>query len=105
MAATYVHLSGRNALFKLNGIKTEDEVNEEERPLKASQCDRCHEINSSPFFTIFTTSLSNSWINERMAASLDNHGPAIHTEYKPIWIGLGVKIRIVRDYIRQYFLL
>jgi hypothetical protein len=31
MAATYVHLSGRNALFKLNGIKTEDEVNEEER--------------------------------------------------------------------------
>jgi integrase/recombinase XerD len=49
MAATYVHLSGRNvdnALFKLNGIKTEDEVNEEERPLKASQCERCHEINS-----------------------------------------------------------
>lgn len=30
MAATYVHLSGRNvdnALFKLNGIKTEVEVN------------------------------------------------------------------------------
>jgi hypothetical protein len=33
MAATYVHLSGRNvenALFKLNGIKTEDEINDEE---------------------------------------------------------------------------
>jgi hypothetical protein len=30
MVPTYVHLSGRNvdnALFKLNGIKTEDEVN------------------------------------------------------------------------------
>src|SRR5215467_3781367 len=50
MAATYVHLSGRNvdnALFKLNGIKTEDEINDEERPLKALQCARCHEINSS----------------------------------------------------------
>jgi hypothetical protein len=33
MAATYVHLFGRNvenALFKLNGIKTEDEINDEE---------------------------------------------------------------------------
>jgi integrase/recombinase XerD len=42
MAATYVHLSGRNvdnALFKLNGIKTEDEINDEERPLKASECE------------------------------------------------------------------
>jgi integrase/recombinase XerD len=50
MAATYVHLSGRNvdnALFKLNGIKTEDEINDEERPLKALQCARCHVINSS----------------------------------------------------------
>jgi integrase/recombinase XerD len=49
MAATYVHLSGRNvdnALFKLNGIKTADEINQEERPLKASRCERCHEINS-----------------------------------------------------------
>ena len=36
MASTYVHLSGRNidnALFKLNGIKTEDEVNSEEHAL------------------------------------------------------------------------
>ena len=49
MAATYVHLSGRNVdntFFKLNGIKTDDEVNEEERPLKATRCERCREINS-----------------------------------------------------------
>lgn len=48
MPAVYVHLSGRNvdnALFKLNGIKTEKEVNEEERPLKPLQCERCEEIN------------------------------------------------------------
>src|SRR3989442_3139994 len=48
MPAVYVHLSGRNvdnALFKINGIKTEDEVNEEERPLKASHCERCREVN------------------------------------------------------------
>jgi len=48
MAAIYVHLSGRNvnnALFKLNGIKTEGEINEEERPLKACNCERCHEVN------------------------------------------------------------
>jgi site-specific recombinase XerD len=49
MAAIYVHLSGRNvdnALFKLNGIRTEDDVNEEERPLKARHCERCREVNS-----------------------------------------------------------
>jgi hypothetical protein len=37
MASTYVHLSGRNidnALLKLNGIKTEDEVNSEEHTLR-----------------------------------------------------------------------
>ncbi len=48
MAATYVHLSGRNvdnALFKLNGIKTEDEVNREERPLRVQQCERCRVSN------------------------------------------------------------
>lgn len=48
MAATYVHLSGRNidnALLKLNGIKTEDEVNEEEHPLRARPCARCSEVN------------------------------------------------------------
>src|SRR5207245_4387087 len=41
MAAIYVHLSGRNvdnALFKLNGIKTEEEINEEEQPLRACNC-------------------------------------------------------------------
>src|SRR5207245_1618574 len=49
MAAIYVHLSGRNvdnALFKLNGIRTEGDVNEEERPLKVRHCERCREINS-----------------------------------------------------------
>jgi integrase/recombinase XerD len=49
MPAVYVHLSGRNvdnALFKLNGIKTEKEVNEEERPLKPLNCARCQETNS-----------------------------------------------------------
>jgi integrase/recombinase XerD len=48
MPAVYVHLSGRNvdnALFKLNGIKTEKEVNQEERPLKPLQCERCREVN------------------------------------------------------------
>jgi integrase/recombinase XerD len=48
MAATYVHLSGRNidnALLRLNGIKTEDEVNAEEHPLKAQSCARCAEVN------------------------------------------------------------
>jgi integrase/recombinase XerD len=48
MPAVYVHLSGRkvdNALFKLNGIKTEKEVNEEERPLKPLNCARCQETN------------------------------------------------------------
>jgi integrase/recombinase XerD len=48
MPAVYVHLSGRNldnALFKLNGIKTEKEVNQEERPLKPQQCERCSEVN------------------------------------------------------------
>ncbi len=48
MAATYVHLSGRNvdnALFKLNGIKTEEEVNREERPLRVQQCERCRLAN------------------------------------------------------------
>jgi integrase/recombinase XerD len=43
MPAVYVHLSGRNvdnALFKLKGIKTEKEVNQEERPLKPLQCRR-----------------------------------------------------------------
>jgi integrase len=49
MAAVYVHISGRNvdnALFKLNGIKTAEDVNNEERPLKACQCERCHDVNS-----------------------------------------------------------
>ncbi|MGA8905262.1 MAG: site-specific integrase [Candidatus Bathyarchaeia archaeon] len=49
MASTYVHLSGRNidnALLKLNGIKTEDEVNNEEHTLKIKTCLRCQEVNS-----------------------------------------------------------
>ena len=49
MPAIYVHLSGRNvdnALFKLNGIKTEEEVNLEERPLRVQQCQRCRTSNS-----------------------------------------------------------
>jgi len=49
MASTYVHLSGRNidnALFKLNGIKTEDEVNSEEHKLRIKTCLRCQESNS-----------------------------------------------------------
>lgn len=48
MAATYVHLSGRNidnALLKLNGIKTEAEVDQEEHPLKIQRCTRCDEVN------------------------------------------------------------
>ena len=48
MPAVYVHLSGRNvdnALFKLNGIKTEEEVNREERPLRVQQCERCRVAN------------------------------------------------------------
>jgi integrase/ribosomal protein L40E len=49
MASTYVHLSGRNidnALLKLNGIKTEDEVNNEEHKLRIKTCLRCQEPNS-----------------------------------------------------------
>lgn len=49
MALTYVHLSGRNidsALPKLNGIKTEDEVNNEEHRLRIKTCSRCQEVNS-----------------------------------------------------------
>ena len=49
MASTYVHLSGRNidnALLKLNGIKTEDEVNNEEHTLRIKTCLRCQESNS-----------------------------------------------------------
>jgi hypothetical protein len=49
MASTYVHLSGRNtdnALLKLNGIKTEDEVNSEEHTLRLKTCSRCEEVNS-----------------------------------------------------------
>ena len=49
MAPTYVHLSGRNidnALLKLNGIKTEDEVNNEEHTLRVKVCLRCQESNS-----------------------------------------------------------
>jgi integrase/recombinase XerD len=49
MASTYVHLSGRNidnALLKLNGIKTEDEVNIEEHKLRIKKCLRCQESNS-----------------------------------------------------------
>ena len=49
MASTYVHLSGRNidnALLKLNGIKTEDEVNSEEHTLRIKTCMRCQEPNS-----------------------------------------------------------
>jgi len=49
MASTYVHLSGRNidnALLRLNGIKTEDEVNNEEHTLKIKTCLRCQEANS-----------------------------------------------------------
>ena len=49
MASTYVHLSGRNidnALLKLNGIKTEDEVNSEEQSLRIKTCLRCQEVNS-----------------------------------------------------------
>jgi len=46
-ASTYVYLSGRNidnAL--LNGIKTEDEVNNEEHKLRIKTCLRCQESNS-----------------------------------------------------------
>jgi integrase/recombinase XerD len=49
MASTYVHISGRNidnALLKLNGIKTEDEVNSEEHTLRIKTCLRCQEVNS-----------------------------------------------------------
>jgi integrase/recombinase XerD len=49
MASTYMHLSGRNidnALLKLNGIKTEDEVNSEEHTLRVKTCSRCQEVNS-----------------------------------------------------------
>jgi integrase/recombinase XerD len=49
MASTYVHLSGRNidnALLKLNGIKTEDEINNEEHSLRVKTCSRCQELNS-----------------------------------------------------------
>lgn len=49
MASTYVHLSGRNidnALLKLNGIRTEDEVNNEEHKLRIKTCLRCQEPNS-----------------------------------------------------------
>jgi site-specific recombinase XerD/ribosomal protein L40E len=49
MASTYVHLSGRNidnALLKLNGIKTEDDVNSEEHTLRIKTCLRCQESNS-----------------------------------------------------------
>jgi integrase/recombinase XerD len=49
MASTYVHLSGRNidnALLRLNGIKTEDEVNNEEHTLRVKTCLRCQEPNS-----------------------------------------------------------
>ena len=49
MPSVYVHLSGRNvdnALFKINGIKTEEEVDREQRPLKPQQCVRCSEVNS-----------------------------------------------------------
>jgi len=49
MASTYVHLSGRNidnALLRLNGIKTEDEVNSEEHTLRIKTCLRCQEPNS-----------------------------------------------------------
>ncbi len=34
-----------NALFKLNGIKTEKEINQEERSSKPLQCERCSEVN------------------------------------------------------------
>ena len=49
MASTYVHLSGRNidnALLKLNGIKTENEVSSEEHKLRIKTCLRCQESNS-----------------------------------------------------------
>jgi integrase/ribosomal protein L40E len=49
MASTYVHLSGRNidnALLKLNGIKTEEQVNDEEHKLRIKICLRCQESNS-----------------------------------------------------------
>jgi integrase/recombinase XerD len=49
MASTYVHLSRRNidnALLKLNGIKTEDEVTSEEHTLRIKTCARCQEVNS-----------------------------------------------------------
>ncbi len=44
MASTYVHLSGRdidNAPLKLNGIKTEKDVNSEEHILRIKTCSRC----------------------------------------------------------------
>jgi len=49
LASTYVHLSGRNmdnTLLKLNGIMTEDEVNNEEHKLRIKKCLRCQESNS-----------------------------------------------------------
>jgi sugar-specific transcriptional regulator TrmB len=44
-----------------------------------------------------------SWVKERLEASIDNAGPAIHVIYEPIWNGLvrlkerGVKIRGVTE--------
>jgi integrase/recombinase XerD len=49
MAGVYVRLSGRNidnALLRLSGIKTEEEVREEEHTLQVKVCLRCEENNS-----------------------------------------------------------
>jgi ribosomal protein L40E len=49
MASVYVHLSGRNidnALLRLSGVKTEEEVKEEEHSLRVRVCLRCKENNA-----------------------------------------------------------
>lgn len=49
MASVYVHLSGRNidnALLRVSGIKTEEQVKEEEHTLRVRVCLRCEEKNS-----------------------------------------------------------
>ena len=49
MASIYVHLSGRNidnALLRLSGIKTEEEVEQEEHILRVKTCLRCQENNA-----------------------------------------------------------
>jgi len=49
MASVYVHLSGRNidnALLRLSGVKTEEQVEQEEHTLRIKTCLRCQENNA-----------------------------------------------------------